>query len=201
MRPTDDDDIIYSVFNAVENDLKELKRLAASGLANITDDNKKSALIHALHYDRIKAAEILLKHGADPLLPNDLKDNALHWAAKWGDGEQVKLVLRFIKNDADVNIEGQEGFTALNYAIWHANYGGARLLLQRGADPNIPDWLQTTALMRTLRALDRARRAGFDFPIPNSDRAYLEQHATTFILSALDTLERAKEAGVELVPV
>lgn len=201
MRPTDDDDIIYSVFNAVlENDLKELKRLAASGLANAADD-LETVLIYAIAREKNEAAGILLKHGADPLTPNWAGDNALHWAAKWGDGEQVKLVLRFIKNDADVNIEGQEGFTALNYAIWHANYGGARLLLQRGADPNIPDWLQTTALMRTLRALDRARRAGFDFPIPNTDMAYLEQHASPFILSALDTLERARKAGVELVPV
>ena len=201
MRPTDDDDIIYSVFHAVDNDLNELQHLAASGLANAADD-LETVLIYAIAREKNEAAEILLKHGADPLTPNWAGDNALHWAAKWGDGEQVKLVLRFIKNDADVNIKGQEGFTALNYAIWHANYGGTRLLLQRGADPNIPDDVfHATALMRTLRALDRARRAGFDFPIPNTDRVYLEQLDTSFILSALDTLERAKEAGVELVPV
>ena len=201
MCTTDEDNIIYSVFHAVKGDLNELTRLAASGLANAADD-EHSVLIYALAWNKIKAAEILLKHGADPLVPDALGDNALHRAAKWGGETQVKLVLNFIKNDADVNIKAQEGFTALNYAFCFANYGGARLLLQRGADPNIPDDVfHATALMRTLRALDRARKAGFDFPIPNTDWAYLEQHAAAFILSALDTLERAKEAGVELVPV
>ncbi|MBR6976003.1 MAG: hypothetical protein IKH84_03780, partial [Ottowia sp.] len=80
MRPTDDDDIIYSVFNAVlENDLKELKRLAASGLANAADD-QEIVLIYAITREKNEAAEILLKHGADPLMPHDLGDNALHWA-------------------------------------------------------------------------------------------------------------------------
>ena len=92
------------------------------------------------HADTIK---ILLAHHANPNL-KDKKGNApLHIAAMMGGPRVVETLL-----DAGVKINepGPEGFTPLILAAWADEVDSLKLLLRKGADPDLRDDKGKTAL-------------------------------------------------------
>jgi hypothetical protein len=67
------------------------------------------------------------------------------YAAKSGHIEVMKILL---ENGADVNAheEAKIGNTALREVAENCSYEVAKVLVDAGADPTIPGWMQLTAL-------------------------------------------------------
>lgn len=127
---------IDSIFIAIfENRLDDVVNFIKQGFA---DDvlGGESAFMYAINQENYNAARILLDAGVDPAQKNELGDNALHLAAKWNKKELLALILNY---PIDLNIIGQDGFTAVNYAAAFGNYDIAKILLSKGADPDIKD--------------------------------------------------------------
>jgi ankyrin repeat protein len=87
---------------------------------------------------------------------DDLGKTPLHYAAK---NEHDDAVLFLIRSGADVNAHDQSviGHTPLGEVAGNCSLRMARLLVEAGADPTIPGWMQLTALHR---AQDRKRGDG-----------------------------------------
>ena len=73
-----------------------------------------------------------------PLAQTYLGDNLLHLAAKYDWMGLAKLMLKYQK---DIDVIGQEGCTALGYALYFGNYDMARFLVRHGANIDVPDEL------------------------------------------------------------
>jgi ankyrin repeat protein len=93
------------------------------------------------HHPNAKVVELLLQHGADPNIPTN-GSPPLHWASQAGLADIVELLL---KNGASVNERSARNNTALVFAcgygdrnLYRPNAKVVELLLQHGADPNIP---------------------------------------------------------------
>lgn len=144
---------IASIFIAIfENRLDDVANLAKQGLANAVLDGD-SAFIYAIDQKNYHAAKILLDAGVDPNQKNVLGDNALHLAAKWNIKELLDIILSY---PIDLNIIGQDGFTAINYAAAFGNYDVAHTLASKGANPDIKDEVFH------LSARQRAEKDGVD---------------------------------------
>lgn len=142
-----------SIFMAIfENRLDDVANLAKQGLANAVLGGD-SALIYAIDQKNYRAAKILLDAGVDPNQKNALGDNALHIAAKWNIAELLDIILDY---PIDLNIVGQDGFTAINYAAAFGNYDIVNNLASKGADPDIKD------NVFHLSARQRAKKDGID---------------------------------------
>lgn len=111
---------------------------------NDTIKNKGSAaLILSAKNGDIAISKLLLQHGADPNIPDKNGSSPLHFAAQAGYADIVELLL---KNGAKVNERSGGHNTALAFAcgygaksLHHPNAKVVALLLEHGADPNIPD--------------------------------------------------------------
>jgi ankyrin repeat protein len=91
-------------------------------------------------YDIIK---VLLDNGADPLVANGKKENALIRAALFGDTPTISL---FLSKGIDINAKDNEGLTALINSIFNVNRSVTIQLLERGADPDLVGALGLTAV-------------------------------------------------------
>jgi ankyrin repeat protein len=91
------------------------------------------------------AAEMLLEHGADPLLEDDTGDNALIVACRHGHTGVVRVLLR---SGMSASAKSSATFnpTPLIAAAAHGQVAVAKLLLQRGADVNQRGYEGNTAL-------------------------------------------------------
>ena len=83
-----------------------------------------------MRHDALLCARALLQAGAHTHPENWLGDTALHLAAKHGSVEMVQLL---IDHGAELNAVGQEGFTAINYAMQFGQHTSAQALAQAGA--------------------------------------------------------------------
>jgi uncharacterized protein len=121
------------------------------------DDLLDTPLLFAGAEGRLEILKLLLAAGASTRILNRYGGTALIPAAEHGHVEVVRELL--VRSDVDVNHVNRLGWTALLEAVLLGS-GGERhqaivqLLLQHGADPNIPDKDGTTAL-------GHARRRGF----------------------------------------
>lgn len=101
----------HCLWAAVYNDdINVIRLLIRSGaeIDPITED--ETPLLFAIKISRFKAAELLLKQGADPNYQDSKKMTALHYMLKKGSPiEQVEMVL---KHGAQGNIKNKEGKTA-----------------------------------------------------------------------------------------
>ncbi|VUC26844.1 unnamed protein product [Clonostachys rosea] len=125
------------------------------------DPEKFTPLGRALERNHIKTAELLLEHGADP------RKCSLTFAVSLGNLEAVRFLL---DNGLGPNVIGEGADNLpLNIAIWKDH--GEReklieLLLEAGADPDIPNKLGRTAwsdakqfnLVHALRIFRRKRK-------------------------------------------
>ena len=103
-------------------------------------------LFEAIRRDDIKTVEALLRAGTDPNSRDDLDATALMHATLYASEPCMKLLL---DKGASVNATAKGGSTALMWATGEASK--VRLLLARGADPNIKNKRGLTALDLALR--------------------------------------------------
>lgn len=60
-------------------------------------------------------------------------DTLLHWAARQG---KLEIVRYLLDHGAEINAANNDAHTAMSAAVWHNNEAVARLLLDRGLNPN-----------------------------------------------------------------
>jgi ankyrin repeat protein len=94
---------------------------------------------------------------------------ALTFAAREGDLESAQAL---IEAGADVNLRTTGGWTPLLTAINNRNYRLAAYLLERGADPNIPN--ERFGWTPLYLATDNRNIEGGDYPVPRPDMDHLE---------------------------
>lgn len=103
----------------------------------------------------LAAVRRLIASGIDLDAFDDLSYTPLHWAAL---GERLEVVGCLLQTGASVNRhdEAAIGETPLGQVAGNCSLAMARLLVEHGADPTIPGWMQITALDRaaTRRRLD-----------------------------------------------
>ena len=107
-----------------------------------------SLFVHAAQSGDIELVRMLLSAGGRELL--DAFDEDLAWtpliaATKTGDAAMVALLLD-AGADVNANDEARAGDTALRVAAERGDYEIAKILMDHGADPTIPGWMNLTPL-------------------------------------------------------
>ncbi|KAK5679281.1 hypothetical protein LTS10_008096 [Elasticomyces elasticus] len=94
----------------------------------------RDQLVYARHCrtinDRLYAADILLRHGADIRNPAGEDGSLLVTVARYDDGQ---LTTRLLEAGAELNSRGRE-FYPLEEAVRYGNHAAAKVLLEAGAD-------------------------------------------------------------------
>ncbi|HWI49690.1 MAG TPA: ankyrin repeat domain-containing protein [Rummeliibacillus sp.] len=132
------------------NDFTTAKLLIEAGAdVNIQDDMKYNPFLYAGSEGYLDILKLTIDAGADPTITNRFGGTALIPASEHGYVNVVKELLT--QTDIDVNHVNNLGWTALLEAII-LNDGGAKqqqtvqLLIEHGADVNIPDNNNVTPL-------------------------------------------------------
>lgn len=140
------------------NDVETAKFLIRAGAdVNIQDNMKNNPFLYAGAEGYVEILKLTIEAGADPAMINRYGGTALIPASEHGYIVAIKEILT--KTDIDVNHVNDLGWTALMEAIV-LNDGGERqqeaikLLIDHGADVNIPDRNNVTPLQH-------AREKGF----------------------------------------
>ena len=144
---------------AYENDVASARRLVADGAdVDAKDDSQQSAYLIATSEvgDDPRLLELTLDAGADVNAKDSFNGTGLIRAAERG---YATIVARLLETDIDVDHVNRLGWTALLEAVILGEGGRAhprtvRLLVDGGADVDVPDESGTTALAH-------ARREGF----------------------------------------
>ncbi|WP_163103231.1 ankyrin repeat domain-containing protein [Peribacillus alkalitolerans] len=140
------------------NDVETAKVLINAGAdINIQDNMKNNPFLYAGAEGYVEILKLTIKAGADPAMINRYGGTALIPASEHGHIDAINELLT--KTDIDVNHVNDLGWTALMEAIV-LNNGGVRqqqaiqLLIEHGADVNIPD-------RNNITPLQHARENGF----------------------------------------
>lgn len=140
------------------NDIETAKLLIDAGAdVNILDGIDNNPFLYAGAEGYLEILKLTIGAGADPSLINQYGGTALIPAAEHGHLDVIKELLT--KTDIDVNHVNRLGWTALLEAIILNNGGkkqqqAVQLLIDHGADVNIPDGNNVTPLQH-------AREKGF----------------------------------------
>ena len=127
--------------------------LAAGARVNAQADSGETALTFAARFLDPDAILLLLDHGADPNLVAQSGNSPLLEAMWFGIGagerKQLELITPLLARGANANVRGALG-TPLSMAVWQRSLALVKLLLDHRADPNLPDNVGTTPLMRAV---------------------------------------------------
>ncbi|CAB0037932.1 unnamed protein product [Trichogramma brassicae] len=97
-----------------------------------------------------EAFELLLRHGANPNLANAQGLTLLHVLSKRSFGTDASRLVFKISEEIDqplqIDVRDNLGNTPLHLALRRIKYNVAKLLLEKGADPNLTDADGSTAL-------------------------------------------------------
>ncbi len=107
------------------------------------DENKRTALHHAVRGDNLECMEVLLEKGAKVNDIDIYKQAPIHFAAKEGNLDCLKLL---IEKNAVINMEGQNRMTPLHFAIQKEHLECVKFLVQAGANVNATDQNKQTPL-------------------------------------------------------
>jgi len=101
---------------------------------DVLDSSKETPLYYASRHGNMKAAQVLIKHGADVNAQHSVGWRPLHTASYHGHLE----ILRFlIRSGADVNSREPNNLAPLHLASEYGHLEVVRALLESGADPNV----------------------------------------------------------------
>ncbi len=114
-------------------------------------DSKHPLVLAAVFGDIEKFAE-LLAEGKDVNDVDGFGNNALHRASYNGRLEIVQMILQNDRQKEDLNRRGDKGLTPLAMAAAAGRYAVCKALLEEGADPNIGDIDNKTALVLAAKA-------------------------------------------------
>ncbi len=119
-------------------------------LAKQKDHSDSTLLHHAAGFGNIETIRLLLDHGVDVNAKNRLEGTPLHWAVR--SDEKTGLLL---EHGAQINSKTQDGSTPLYLASRRRDsHSVLRLLLVKGADPNLATLNGRTPLMASAGAGD-----------------------------------------------
>jgi ankyrin repeat protein len=98
----------------------------------------------------LRTVERLISAGSDVNSFDELGMTALHYAVR---EEHTDVVEFLVKHGADVNAHHEEsiGNTPLGEVAGNCSLAIATLLVNAGADPTIPGWMQLTALHKAAK--------------------------------------------------
>jgi ankyrin repeat protein len=117
-----------SLYHSTEHrDLECMKLLLRHG----AKPGGTNALKHMLDREDVEGLRLLLAAGANPNETNDRGENALHWAV-WR-GRSPKTIATLLDNNADLNLQREDGRTAYALAVLSGQTEVAALLEARGA--------------------------------------------------------------------
>jgi len=139
-------EMIQELFQLVRaGDAPRLKGLFERGFdaPNIRDGKGNSLLMLASYNGQLETTRVLLEHGGDPQLANDMGQIPLAGAAFKGNTEMTRLL---IEHGADVNARMPDGKTALMFAAMFDRTEIIDLLLEKGADASLQAGDGSTAL-------------------------------------------------------
>jgi ankyrin repeat protein len=118
------------------------------------DDWQKREQLHLAAADGdLAQVGALLAAGADVRAFDDLGCTPLHHAIEQG---HVEVALILLTAGADINAHdvARIGETPLGHVVNDCSVATAQFLMDHGADPAIPGWMQLTALDRAARRRD-----------------------------------------------
>ena len=121
--------------------------LARTSGLNFVDESGKTPLMYAVERSNGAQIKALIKHGADPAIPDAKGYTALHYAAVMPGSESLKAIL---ETGAKADVPGGERIQKKTPLMEAARLGEVRnveLLLKYGADPKICDERDCTPLM------------------------------------------------------
>ena len=125
------------------------------------DANGEGPLHEAVRFNCAENVDLLIKRGADVNLRNSNRQNSIHLA------EDSQILKSLLENGAEIDAKDDVGCTALHYAVLTNDLEKAKLLIERGANPNLPNKIKDTALKlaknKEMRSILRGKnRRNFD---------------------------------------
>ncbi len=129
----DNVELFHAIFY---DDINRLCKAAERDGVNTVNDNMETPLIYAVMMEKSHIVSWLLAHGADMYSRDIFGDTAFHLAAKKG---LLDIVNYFCIYKIQIDILGDEGLTALNYAVIFDHNDVASLLVKKGASLTIAD--------------------------------------------------------------
>jgi len=155
------EDIPFDVTNYVENRSKKHSLFSndkpnsdpniQNVSINMTNIHGNTALTWACREGYTSIVQLLLAHGADPTIKNNMNFKALVYACKNGHTDVVKILLDSkVENKEELGINLKSGtyhYTSLIYACKNGDEEMALALLENGADVNVQTIDGDTALI------------------------------------------------------
>mgnify|MGYP002624102179 CR=1 FL=1 len=151
----DEFDFIVAMFSGDFYAIQEIIEKNPDINLNFQTSSGYTPLMFALQNENNDLLGFILECGANPNLQNSRGEKALHYAIRTGCGtDKIELLLLY---EADPNIKNSQGKTPLNIILrnsqWHNFISDRdlqiiRLLVEYGANPNIPDENGVTFLMQ-----------------------------------------------------
>jgi ankyrin repeat protein len=138
-------EMIQQLFQLVRSgDAPRLKGLFERGFdaPNIRDGKGNSLLMLASYNGQLETTRVLLEHGGDPQLANDMGQIPLAGAAFKGNTAMAQLLIEY---GADVNARMPDGKTPLMFAAMFNRLEIIDLFLEHGADASLQSGDGSTA--------------------------------------------------------
>ena len=133
-----------------KRDIASVKAILKSAPEHVNgrDGGGSTPLHHAAGFGTLEMMKLLIDGGAEVDAPNDRNSTPLHWAVS--DGAKVRQLL---ENGADINAKTERQRTPLSLAAAMVfDIAPLKLLLDKGANPNIASIDGQTPLMYAARA-------------------------------------------------
>ncbi len=130
-------EMIQQLFQLVRaGDAARLQGLFERGFdaPNIRDGKGNTLLMLASYNGQLETTRVLLEHGGDPQIANDMGQIPLAGAASKGNVEMARLLIEY---GADVNARMPDGKTALMFAAMFNRLEIIDLLIEKGADVSL----------------------------------------------------------------